>query len=705
MIICAPQNYKDLPGLRSPLTSLKGIGAKRASLLAQRGLYCVLDLLFFTPIRYEDRTKILAINQTEEGTFAWTRGQVVLGREERAARTGRHLFRIIVKDETGSLNLIWFHYKKAHLRSFSREGAEVLVYGKVQFNRGQRQMVHPEVRLAALGGESESLGHYPVYPAVNGVSMQTMRLAVRQALEKHLHQINDPIPGDRIRRIGLPGLADAIEGVHRPPEGSTIDLLNTFKTRCHQRLVFDQFFQVMLCVVSRKRFRDRRMGHRLTIPEDLTERLRKSFPFALTHDQTTALQEILKDLQSGKPMNRLLLGDVACGKTAVAVSASYITVSNGLQVAVMAPTQVLAQQQYAYFSGLSEKMGFRPVLLTGSLKVAERREVGDKIRSGQHNIVIGTHALIQEQVSFACLGLAVIDEQHRFGVRQRLLLDSKGADPHLLVMTATPIPRTLAMTVYADLDMSVIKEYPKGHRPVRTHLVKETQKRELFEILIKKLSEHEQAIVICPVIEASGDLDLKNAVDMYVKLTRLLSPRFNVDLIHGRMSAGEKTAVMERFRRGAISLLVGTSVIEVGVHAPGATVMIIEHPERFGLTQLHQLRGRVGRGSKRGLCMLMLSEGVSEESLSRLRALVETSDGFEIARKDLEMRGQGELMGTRQSGRGDLDLRMVFREPELLMTAKGEAEALLDFDPELRRPEHLCLRKIVESGSATPSYS
>lgn len=705
MIIRTPQNHKYLPGLSNPLTSLKGIGNKRAALLAQRGLNCVLDLLFFTPIRYEDRTRILAINQTEDGTYSWARGQVVLGREEGTGRTGRRLFRIIVKDETGYLNLIWFHYIKAHLRSFSREGAEVLAYGKVQFRRGQRQMVHPEVRMAGPGEERESLGHYPVYPAVNGLSMQTMRLAVRQALEKHLHQIHDPIPGDRIRRIGLPELADAIEGVHRPPGGSTLDLLNTFKTKYHQRLIFDQFFQVMLCVVSRKRFRDRRMGHRLTIPEDLTESLRKSFSFELTHDQATALQEILRDFRSGRPMNRLLLGDVACGKTAVAASASYIAVSNALQVAVMAPTQVLAQQHYAYFSGLSEKMGFRPVLLTGALRSAERREVGDKIRSGHYNMVIGTHSLIQEQISFASLGLAVIDEQHRFGVRQRLLLDSKGTGPHLLVMTATPIPRTLAMTVYADLDMSVIKEYPKGHQPVRTYLVEETQKREVFETLIKRLSEHDQAIVICPAIEASGDLDLKNAVDMYAKLTGLLSPRFNVGLIHGRMSAEEKTAVMERFRRGAISLLVGTSVIEVGVHAPGATVMIIEHPERFGLTQLHQLRGRVGRGSKRGLCMLMMSKGVSEESLSRLRVLVETNDGFEISRRDLEIRGQGELMGTRQSGKGELDLRMVFREPELLMTAKGEAEDVLDFDPELTRPEHLYLKKMVESRPSMPSDS
>jgi len=387
-------------------------------------------------------------------------------------------------------------------------------------------------------------------------------------------------------------------------------------------------------------------------------------------------------------MNRLLQGDVGCGKTVVAAVAASLTVINRWQVAIMVPTQVLARQHYLYFAGLPESMGFRSVLLTGAVKKSERLDTYEKIRLGEYNLIIGTQALIQEDLSFARLGLVVIDEQHRFGVKQRALLDQKGVNPHLLVMTATPIPRTLAMTVYADLDISFIKEYPEGHLPVVTRLMDGSQRREVLNTLNQRMAAGEQAMVICPVIEGSEEMDLKNALEVHEKLRKIFMPRFRVELIHGRMSSDEKDWVMERFRDGLIDLLVGTTVIEVGVDAPGATVMVIQNPERFGLTQLHQLRGRVGRGTKRGHCFLMLSTQPSAQTLSRLKILAESHDGFEIAQKDLEMRGQGELMGTKQSGAGELDFAEMFREPELLVAAKKEADALVASDPTLSRPEN-----------------
>jgi len=367
---------------------------------------------------------------------------------------------------------------------------------------------------------------------------------------------------------------------------------------------------------------------------------------------------------------------VGCGKTAVAAVAAYVTILNHWQVAIMVPTQILARQHHSYFSSLSRWMGFRPVLLTGAMKKSERLKVYERIRRGEYNLIIGTQALIQEGLSFARLGLVIIDEQHRFGVRQRALLDKKGANPHLLVMSATPIPRTLAMTVYADLDISLIKEYPQGHQAVVTQLVNGKEKRRVLTELNQRMAGGQQAIVICPVIEGSEDADLKNALEMHAKLKEIFSPRFRIGLIHGRLASEEKDRVMERFREGLLDLIVATTVIEVGVHAPGATVMVVEHPERFGLAQLHQLRGRVGRGDERGLCLLMLSEALSEKALARLKVLEETSDGFEIAEKDLEMRGHGELTGLRQAGAGELDFREMIREPELLMAAKREAGRL-----------------------------
>ena len=702
MITPCSNQLGQVPELNRPLTSLKGIGIKRGELLAQKGLNTVLDLLFFTPIRYEDRSRIVPINETGEDSAVFVRGNVISAGEERFFRRGKRLFRIVIEDETAALDLLWFQYRKAHLGRLTHPGLEIMAYGKIQKMQGKRQMIHPDITLQSQGKGKEVLGLYPVYSMIKGISGQVLRSAVRQALDLYEDCLVDIIPGEITARLGLPEIANTIRSVHFPTYGSSVDLFNRFETKYHQRLIFDRFFHVMLNIAYRKRSRAMRKGPVFKIPKGLNQKLEKIFPFRFTSEQAKVIEEILRDLSGSGPMNRLLEGDVGCGKTVVAAVASYVTTLNHWQVAIMIPTQVLARQHYAYFRSLSESMGFRPVLVTGALKGPDRIKINKKISNGEFNLIIGTQALIQKDISFKRLGLVVIDEQHRFGVRQRALLDKKGINPHLFVMTATPIPRTLAMTVYADLEISVIKEYPEGHQPVMTCLVEKNKKRSVYDTLKQKLSLEQQAIVICPVIEGTEDADLKNALGMHSKLKKLFTPPYRVGLIHGRLSFDEKDRVMEQFRKGRINLLVGTTAIEVGVHAPGATVIVVEHPERFGLTQLHQLRGRVGRGKVKGLCFLMGSEGLSEKSLSRLKVLVESNDGFEISRKDLQMRGHGELMGIRQAGAGELDLREMFREPELLMTAKKEAEQVLTFDPELSNDENRILKETVRSFSMQP---
>ena len=702
MIIQTAKHLEHIPELNRPLITLKGIGPKRAHLLSQRGLNTVLDLLFFPPIRYEDRSRVLPINKTVEGPAILVKGRVLFGKEERFLRSGRHLFRIMIKDETANLELLWFHYKRAHLNGFTRQGLELMAYGSVKRDMGKRQMIHPDVILVEKENEKDVLGIYPVYSLIKGISGQITRSAVKQALDKYKEALSDGISKEITHRHGLPGLGETIKNIHFPAKGTPVSMLNQRKTRYHQRLAFDRFFSVMLNIGFRRRAREMKKGPVFSIPKDLVDRFERCLPFTLTGDQMRAVKEILNDLKSGRPMNRLLQGDVGCGKTVVAALTSYAAVYNSFQVAIMVPTQVLARQHYEYFLGLSERMGFSPVLLTGAQTRPERLSIHKKIRNGVYNLIVGTHSLISSDLCFAGLGLNVIDEQHRFGVRQRAMLDKKGANPHLLVMTATPIPRTLAITAYGDMDISVITEYPAGHLPVVTHLVDESRKRKVFNTLRQRMSAGQQAMVICPVIEASEEGDLKNTIEMYEKLRKIFEPRFRVELIHGRLSPYEKDRVMDQFRNCQIDLLVGTTVVEVGIHSPGATVMVIEHPERFGLAQLHQLRGRVGRGAKRGICLLMQSRMFSEESLSRLKILLESNDGFEIAQKDLEMRGQGEFVGIRQSGAGELDFEEMYREPDLLVRAKGEAEKVLESDPELSNPENRVLREMVQSTFTGP---
>lgn len=499
--------------LTLPLTTLKGVGYKRAQLLAQKGLHTILDLLFFMPIRYEDRTRISHIGEAEEGVPALVMGKVLFGREERFFPSRKRLYKIAIQDKTGSMELLWFHYKKPHLTRFSSPDLELLIYGTVKKNRGKRQMVHPEISILDNKSEKSAgggFGFYPVYSSVKGISNTIVKSLIRSSLDEYLGVIIDPIPGDISRRLGLPNLARAIQYVHLPPSESSIDSLNQCDTQAHKRLVFDRFFYIMLALSFRKGSRERISSPIFSIPSDLEKSLRSFFPFRLTSHQQRAVEDIIRDMTRGRPMNRLLLGDVGCGKTAVAALAAFLTIHNERQVAIMAPTQVLANQHMEFFSSLSETMGLRPVLLSGNLKKNQRGDIYEKISNGWHNLIIGTHALIQEKVSFSDLGLVIIDEQHRFGVRQRALMDKKGKNSHQLIMTATPIPRTLAITVYGDMDISMIEQYPEGHRPATTRLIDEGQKKWVFETLKKRMSDGHQAFVICPVIEGTEEDDLKS---------------------------------------------------------------------------------------------------------------------------------------------------------------------------------------------------
>ncbi|UCB49549.1 MAG: ATP-dependent DNA helicase RecG [Deltaproteobacteria bacterium] len=696
---------KQIQKLTLPLTRLKGIGPKRATFLAQKGLHTVLDLLFFIPFRYEDRTRVSPIRAAEEGLPVLVKGTVVSGREERFYPSHKRLFKVVLRDKDTRLGLLWFQYKKPHLTKYATPGLELFAYGRIQTHRGQRQMVHPEIILAdaqETQSEKGGLGFYPVYPAVPGISANLLRSMIRKALDEHLTALVDPIPEEITRRLGLPHLGGALEQAHFPSEESSTDELNQCDTPFQRRLIFDRFFLVMLTMAFRKRFKETRTSPTFSIPSRLRDDLKKFFPFRLTSHQTRAIEDMVSDLTKGKCMNRLLLGDVGCGKTVIAAVAAYISVRNDHQVAIMVPTQELANQHFEYFLKLAPKMAFRPVLLTGKLKKSERQDIYEKIWNEKYNLVIGTQSLIQKGLRFPSLGLVIIDEQQRFGVRERASMDPKGENPHILVMTATPIPRTLAIGFYGDMDLSFIQEFPEGHKPVITHLVTESEKRSVFETLKQRMSAGQQAFVICPVIEGSEELDLKNALEMAEKLKKIFQPPFRIGLVHGRLSSDEREKVMEDFRKGRIHLLVGTTVIEVGVHVPRATVMVIEHPERFGLAQLHQLRGRVGRGKERGLCLLMTSSNLPERSRSRLEILVENHDGFEIAKKDLSLRGLGELTGTRQAGMGEFDLTEMVREPELLLAARREAYGLIDSDPELVLPGNSPLKAMVESILAKP---
>jgi ATP-dependent DNA helicase RecG len=664
----------------SEVQFLKGVGPVRAELLASRGIRTVEDLLYYTPFRYEDRTRLTRIRDLVPGQTTTVFAKVLTCGLMRT-RSGMYIYDLAASDSSGMLRCKWFNAVFLEKNKVFHTGQQVFFYGKVDRDRygtGTMEIIQPQFEILpeekAEGGDSLEIGRVvPIYESIASLGPRVLRRLMWAALEGLGGQIPDRLPATVVQRNRLLDRATAVCQTHFPPGEQDLDELCAFRTPAQVRLIFEEFFSVGAGLALKRRKAKSVAGVEFHVKDSARQAIRKILPFHPTSAQKRVLKEIVDDMCSVRPMNRLLQGDVGSGKTIVAIQAAILAIENGYQVALMAPTEILAAQHYFYIKQLFRPLAYRVDLLISARKAAEKAEIKQGVAAGAVNLVIGTHALIEEDVRFAQLGLVVVDEQHRFGVLQRFELMRKGYHPDVLVMTATPIPRTLALTLYGDLDFSVIDELPPHRTPIVTKLMEERDRESAYTFLREKVRRGEQAYVVCPVIEEGGKLDLKPAVRMYEQLARNVFPEFQVGLLHGRLPSEEKEGMMQRFKRGEVQILVATTVVEVGVDVPNATIMLIEHADRFGLSQLHQLRGRIGRGSKKSYCLLMAEERRSEISQERLNTMVATTDGFRIAEIDLKLRGPGEFFGTRQWGIPAFRIANLLRDQEILEWAKREA--------------------------------
>ena len=665
--------------LRESVTSLKGVGPKKAEALKKLGISTMEDLVFFLPRSYEDRRNRVDISDAAEDQNSVVTGEVKLVVNDRYRGGRKQMLRLLVEDGTGSMEVVFFNAK--YLQHSFRTGRKYTFFGKVTRNFGKMQMIHPEFS-DADGMED---GILPVYPLTKGISQREMR-TWQKSLKRAYSMAEDILSSEAVERNRLCSLSYALENVHFPQEKQKL-------LEAKYRLIFDELLILQTGLfMARQNVTDGRNGIAFS-PEADTGRYIESLPYPLTGAQQRCVEEIERDLESSTAMNRLVQGDVGCGKTAVAEIAMYKAVKSGYQAVLMAPTEILAAQHFDGISRAFEAHGIRTAFLTGSLKAAQKREVLEQIATGEAQVIIGTHAVIQPDVEFSRLGLVITDEQHRFGVRQRVKLREKGENPNVLVMTATPIPRTLSVILYGDLDVSIIDELPPGRQQTVTRCIKSEKRGECYDFLEQQLKQGRQAYVVTPLIEESETLDAKSAEQVAAELKKRFRG-YSVELIHGAMSQDEKDRIMESFSRGETDVLVATVVIEVGINVPNATVIVIENSERFGLAQLHQLRGRVGRGSHRSYCFLIL-DGGSEIAEKRGQIMEASSDGFFIAEEDLKLRGPGEIFGTRQHGLPDLAITDLSKHMKILEQAKEDAKAMLADDPALDAPEHSALRRRI----------
>ena len=710
----------------TPVQYVKGIGPRLSEILAAKGLHTVDDLLHYLPFRYEDRLNPRGIAELRPGEMATVIAEV---RTSGLFRTRRMpIFQMTAGQGRARLKCLWFN--ATYLKDKFQPGQMVALYGKVEENRGELQLMQPQFEILgeAEGEEAEQkaansleIGRIvPIYESAGQgrLTSRWFRRIIHAALESLTPELPETIPAAVRKRLSLLPPREALWKVHWPDEGESLQALLGSRTPAHVRLIFEELFFIELGLELKRREQRAQTGIAFQLNDGVREAIKKILPFHPTGAQKRALKEIAGDMEKPFPMRRLLQGDVGSGKTLVAFEAAIIAIENGYQVALMAPTEILAQQHYFSARRILEPSGYRIVLLTGSIEDDRKRETRRHIAQGNAQLVIGTHALIEQKVEFAKLGLVIVDEQHRFGVMQRFKLMKKRegsggtgaspvhpsplhvgtglltrpgghtaglethpymgiAEPDVLVMTATPIPRTLALTIYGDLDISVLNEMPPGRTPIVTRRVGDERADEVWQFLRKQVSAGRQAYVVYPVIEENEETEIKAAMKMYSELSKKVFPDFQVAVLHGRMEADLKEQVMRLFQQGKVQVLVSTTVIEVGVDVPNAAVMVIEHAERFGLAQLHQLRGRIGRGAAKSYCVLMTAGKVGEEADRRLDALVRTSDGFEIAELDLEMRGPGEFFGTRQAGLPSFQVASLIRDRDLLELAKKEAAAVL----------------------------
>jgi len=692
--------------LSTPVQYVKGIGPRLSEVLAAKGLNTVGDLLHYLPFRYEDRLNPRGVAELRPGEMATVIAEV---RNSGLFRTRRMpLFQMVAGQGRAKLKCIWFN--SAYLKDKFQPGQIVALYGKVeQDKRGELQIIQPQFEIlgeATEEGATEAseqkaaasleIGRIvPIYEAAGQgrLTSRWFRRIIRQALENLPANLPDPVPTAIRQRLSLIAPREALWQVHWPEAGESLQALQEARTPAHLRMIFEELFLLELGLELKRRQLKAETGVAFELNEQARQAIKKILPFHPTSAQKRALKEIAADMEKPVPMRRLLQGDVGSGKTIVAFEAAIIAIENGYQVALMAPTEILAQQHYFSARRILENAGYRIVLLTGSLEEDRKREVRRHIRQGNAQLVIGTHALIEQKVEFDKLGLVIVDEQHRFGVLQRFKLmrksseaepkksgrstDQLAPEPDVLVMTATPIPRTLALTLYGDLDVSVLDELPPGRTPIVTRRVSDERSDEVWKFVRKQVEAGRQAYVVYPVIEENETTELKAALKMYTEMTSRIFPDLRIGLLHGKLESGLKETVMRMFQKGELHILVSTTVIEVGVDVPNAAVMVVEHAERFGLAQLHQLRGRIGRGAAKSYCILMTGGKVSEDGERRLDAMVRTNDGFQLAELDLELRGPGEFFGTRQAGMPSFRVANLIRDRELLEVAKREAAAVL----------------------------
>ena len=671
--------------LQAPLVTLRGVGQARAALLEKLGLRTLEDLLFCYPRRYEDYAGLKTIMQLEFGEWVTVIGKV-WDAGARETQGGRKLFKAVLSDNTGFLELTWFN--QPYLADRIKSGMLLKVTGKVGQYLGRPTMVAPEWEPVERE-ELKAAGLLPVYPLTEGLTQKVMRSIVEQALNLWAERVPETLSDTLRQRYQLWPLSQALRKIHFPEDHGQLRL-------ARRRLAFEEALILQIGLLRQKRAWKAQPGQTITLDPAQVTALIEALPYTLTGAQQRSLNEMLQDLASGQPMNRLLQGDVGSGKTVVAALLLALLAGAGYQGALMVPTEILAEQHYATLSRLFAAFPQAPTLalLTGSTPEREREAIYAGLADGSISVVVGTHALIQDRVTFARLALVVIDEQHRFGVEQRAALRAKGLNPHVLVMTATPIPRSLELTVWGHVDVSVLDELPPGRQPVETRVLKPYERERAYQFIQHQIEKGRQAFIVYPLVEESEKLDARAAVEEFERLRREVFPRLRLGLLHGQMRSEEKEAVMAQMKRGELDILVATTVIEVGIDIPNATVMLVDGAERFGLAQLHQLRGRVGRGAERSYCLL-LSEDPSEEAAERLKALESTTDGFLLAQKDLEMRGPGEFLGTRQSGWPDLPILMVVGDTRVLHEAREAALGLLDEDPDLVKPENQALAQRV----------
>ncbi len=676
---------------------LKGVGPHRAEVLSKLGLSTVRDVLYHLPRSYEDRRNLVRIRDLKVGQKAVVAGEISSvgfrpgrgGRWGRRGRGGPGVLTVTITDDTGALRLVWFNARSAWQNSFP-VGKALTAYGEAGFYDGKVQMAVPTCEVGVGPEESEDFGQIlPIYPLTEGISQNMMRKVTRAALEVGAYQVPDLFP-ERFRvEKGFPAIGDALRHAHYPQEMDGTD-------RARRRLSYEELLVFQSACAIRRTMVRHTPGIAFRLGPNVDRRIRRLFPFTFTAAQDRVIGELAADMRADRPMNRLLQGDVGCGKTVVALYAllgALAEGSKGYQVALMAPTEVLAEQHYLTLQSVLERARVRTMLLSRSTTGAERAENLRRIADGEVDLVVGTHALIQGDVEFRNLALLVIDEQHRFGVRQRLALKGKGPSPDCLIMTATPIPRTLALACFGDMDISVIDEMPPGRAGVETELLPPRKWKGAFRAALGELEAGRRAFVIYPLVEESEKVDLQSATEGFEELGAGIFSGVRCCLLHGQMSAERKRRAMEAFRTGECRVMVATTVVEVGIDVPEATVMIIQHAERLGLAQLHQLRGRIGRGEHRGRCFL-LAKPTTQEAAERLEALTDTCDGFRIAEADLRIRGPGQFFGTQQSGMPEFKC-YDFADTELLAEAREDAFKLVASDPGLKAPKHALLREAV----------